>query len=1040
MNKSSTIEWSAEQLTAIETLNKNILISASAGAGKTTVLIGRLMHLIVDEHYDLSEVLAMTFSEAAAAEMKKRLSKELSDKLAQDPQDAFIKSQLEASANASISTIHGFCLDVIKEYYYVCGLDSQRLNNPIDDATCNLLKQEALTQTIKAFYGHPVYEPLLDAFNQRIEGIGKLDEAIKNLANLANSKADPKGYLNYCRQEFKTIANLKQLNADVLESFYLFFQIKTNSYLLNLQEEFASLKNPPLDKIEYTKNALKALKRHDYAEYRDYLLAAFHIGGTGITFSTASGKLEKELIKYLYPESDYVKHHNNCVKKVDLLITMAETYLDNYAALKVEANGIDFDDMEHYAVAVLTADDNYVAGLLKQRYRTIMVDEFQDTSDVQNRLVELIARDDNVFRVGDIKQSIYGFRHALPRIMRNLLNNPRPNDEIVYLSSNYRSRKTVVDFNNYLYDKLMNVEGIDALYSIHDAVKIGSKKQEVSSPPVKMHLIKNDLTDENDNKFEEIRGEYLVKMIQDCLKRGYHYRDLVILTRGNEKMYQIKKVFDQYGIPCFFSKKQGLFKSTSVNSVISFLRCLVNPDDDISFVAMISSNLYRITYEEIAKVGLKRGNHSYYALFKDDERLASFRAITANVSQMKLADIIAVIYDINDFYIDYLDAQERSNLDLLYETVGEYEKADMGITALVDILNAQEAEDQGEAMPIGVNDDVVRIMTMHASKGLQFKVVFVYSSSSFKDKESGDMATYDDTLGIGMKDLTPQRVKYESVTSLALKQKRIKSNLEEEMRLLYVATTRAQQELHIIDIIKNPEKVIVKPYNITTFYQNGGYTGWIRSAMLGCDDAIYQEEIIEDTWTNDNIETPVIPVKHYAYQGENRRITISSPSDYEDKMLLPPFKIDQDDRALHGSELHKMIEVLPDCEWDAQLITQVSGEEKITLSEDDINLLMKLNGNSLFQATREFKDIYHEYPFIYQSETGLMKGYMDYVAIGDKVIMIDFKSDHHSDAATLKKRYEGQVNAYRDALKAMYPNQEIETYLFGLVQGEMIKV
>lgn len=1043
------MEWSKNQLEAINTDGKNILISASAGAGKTTVLIARLMHLIKDEHIGVNEILAMTFTEAAAGEMKKRLTRELHDLLKSDCDKEYVRKQLADLNSANISTIHGFCLEIIKEYYYVINLDKRRINNPIDPNVATSLQQEALNKVVNSYFTNQVMPQLIALTTTKTGNIKDLNDIVFKFAELAVSRSDTEAFFDECENSYKVINKITDLDDDTKEAFFDYFKVQVN--LLIKQVENAKLADHSIKeydvKAEYYKECLKYLENEQYggfvAAFKTAILSKMPPAAKYPSTKKIRAAENEKVLSLLFPEREYVNRHNRLKDINDLFVEITRQYLNEYELLKEKLGVIDFSDMEGFALKILQADNGYVADIYRKRFKTIMVDEFQDSNDVQDKLVNLIKQGNNVFRVGDVKQSIYGFRQAEPRIMMELINNVGEKDDLIYLSNNYRSTKTIVEFNNQLFSILMNLEELESSYDKNDYVEIGNKKQEQIKTPVKIHMIDVKSISENENDddsvYNDIKADYIAHKIAELhSQENKKYKDIVILTRGNSVMEKLDLSLSKLNIPCFYSKKDGFLSSASVESVICFLKSLINPYDDLNFVSILTSAIFRMDVEKLADARINKDkDQSYYEYFKEEEFLKPFIELRENRFNTDLSVIIDRIYAINDFYTDYLDRQEQANLDLLYDLACREEHDNAAtLNSFISNIQAQEDIKIGEAMPIGANDDVVRIMTIHGSKGLQFDTVFLYSSFQFKNV-SGDNIRFNSRMHIGMK-YCEGIVRYPTIKDIAMRQDELKSFLEEEQRLLYVALTRAKNELHIVDV----KKSVSNNYDINEFYSKKGYSGWIMSAKNSIDGSLYEYELVEEGWSDVPDEKKIREYHTSKYSLLSEKYSMAAPSDSELRVRRPrAFSINEDAGFDRGTSLHRLAELLPlKNDWDDESIRQAAKKAGVVIADSDYRLLQDLKHDPVYASACNEAEVYREYPFLVKNKNQIVHGYMDFVAVGKKVVMIDYKTDRGTTEALLKDRYGEQINAYRESLKNLFPNKNIEAYIYSFGLKKMIEM
>lgn len=1055
--------WSKMQEKAIYTKDKNILVSASAGSGKTTVLIARLLNLIQNEKIEISRILAMTFTEAAASEMKKRLSIALNDALvkAEDEQEkAYLQKQLANVSSAYISTIHGFCLNIIQNYYYVIGLNKDRISNIMDDATSAHALDKSMKETFSTFMEKEEFLELCSTFSSKANSDETLKKAILALFNLANAKSDPLTFLESCRP-MEHVNSIKDYPKDIQYYFFDYLSVQldsisqsTETFKYHLMDENDAKKLTVIEeKIENIKKCKDFLIEEDYNSFKKQFVILCSINVPTIkdndeakTIRKLILDLEDEMNAHLFNEEKYCFFSNTNAKILNTFIDVVKYFLLTYNQIKEDALCMDFSDMEHYALAILKAQNGLVASFYREQFVEIMVDEFQDSNDVQDDLVSLICRSNNVFRVGDIKQSIYGFRHATPEIMRSLIENKKEQDEVIYLSSNYRSKKTIVDFNNNLFTSLMNIPGFASSFKDEDCTLCGLESQSEDCTSVKFHILdetyfKNLVSSPYKSK-DEIKANYIANQIVQKIKEGYSFKDFVVLIKTNAKAEPLRDAFEKAQIPYFISMKQGFYDSSAVANVITFLKALYNPNEDIDFCAFLLSTFMQMKEDNLIEARFNKTS-SYYEYFKEHYDLSAFEALYKDKDNLKISLLLNKIYAFNNYYEQYTNAQEKSNLDKLFDIACSYEnKQYLTLEQFLRIIEQSQSAKIGEAIPIGNEDNVVRVMSIHQSKGLQFPVVFLYSTSSTTIMDTQGIISFDDTLKIAMNYIDPiYRYNTLSLERIAMNHKITKAALEEEMRLLYVATTRAQKEMHIIDVTKKEAKL---PINRVEIYKKKGFTAWILQTLYHIHDSInyYQEIVVDQLWDSEVIKNELMLTNSLLrYNFDYKESTIHSPSENEILSFKPrPFSLHEDYALQRGTKLHKMIEVLPNTLWDKNLIIACAKQQHLYLNEKDINLLLTLNMHPLFMDAQK-GNVVHEFPFMIKEDNDITHGYMDYISkFDDKVIMIDFKSDRNVDVDTLIERYKGQIDAYTHALKLIYPSYKIESYMYSFSLNEMIKM
>lgn len=1080
------MKWNSEQSKAIYTRGKNILVSASAGSGKTAVLIARLKDIVINNRIDISKILAMTFTEAAANEMKKRLAKDLQqayDEANDEELKGYIKKQLSGISDASISTIHSFCLDTIKKYYYIIGLDPQRINNIMDEGSASILMRKAMKQAFDNQYAKldDDFVALCETFSTRSESDEDLQKCIKQLSTMANTSKNPQTYLEHLSDDYHSYNTLQDLPKVILDYFFASLKTKVdsckqcvnqlNSIIEMFEDNDDSKKQKKIDKakveLEKKTNAFdlmeESLAKQDYLSFQSQFkcFAAIIIPLVDDDNYKKYRKLlqdnEDIMVAELYDEAVLLNDLQKQKPLIDKLSEICLDYRKYYEQAKQEMKYIDFDDMEHLALEIIKANNGQIAKRYQEQFYEIMVDEFQDSNAIQNELISLISKHNNVFRVGDIKQSIYGFRHAKPDIMRNLMNNVGEYDEVIYLSNNYRSQKNIIDFNNVVYEDLMNVEGFNKGFSSEDIAYHGLDSQCVNPKKIKFYAIRHDLIKEGGFKNNnELKSNVIAKAIIDLMKKEkLSFSDFAILTRSNKVQLEIKEVLDKLNIPCFVDVKSGFYESSAVSSIISALEAIDNPYNDLAFIAYLSSAMMQFSMQELSQIKLakrKLYEHaqavseekvyeiSYYEYLKNDRRLAYFNHLYQNRNIYTLRELINLLYLQNDYYEFNTSKEERVNLDLLFDQAVNFESSNnLGIHAFIEHIASIDSNKIGEATSIGKDADVVRIMSIHQSKGLQFKVVFVYSTSKMFQMESNDLCIFDSDLKIGLKsvDLDTRLVR-KSINRLAIEHKKNQEELEEEMRILYVATTRAQQQMYFVDVIKDLEK-FKQPLNSAAIFERNGYSSWLLPYFASNDGSLMDiAEVVDFKCAKPLFKKSInyTKLKRYNYPIIKTNVTSASKT----KINLDDFNLVRNEANMdYGTKMHKMIEVLAKEEISEENIKKIAHNWNYALSDNDIQKLINLYHNDFFMQLLSNKT-YFELAYQVRQDDKLLSGYIDFMSESDdEIIIVDFKTDAESDLKKLSNRYHGQLMTYATAIQQIIPNKKIRTYLYSLYNNSFIK-
>ncbi|MGN1344492.1 MAG: UvrD-helicase domain-containing protein [Traorella sp.] len=1050
--------WNKEQLEAIQTRNTNILVSASAGSGKTGVLVQRLVDLVTIDHIEIDEILAMTFSEDAASEMKKRLSKEITSLVrnANEDDQIYLNSQLSKLSNAHISTIHSFCYSIVKKYYYLLGLSNKRVASLCDEGTLKIYQNQALEEVLyqKQKINTVSFQKLCSIISNRPEDLEPIKDTLFKIANMANSQSDPVAWLNLCKKNYSLDAYSK--DSHIYQVFLDYWQSQLNNYkqsfeaLIQQFNEHGINEEKRFNKLMIKYDVIRDYFFDDFDELRNQMMVCAKISlPTSFDASNTIFKenrdriieIEDEILS-IPPKNVMMKMTEEIVDVVDELIDCVLLYFENIERIKNDKEVIDFSDMEHFAIKLLQNHEN-VASYYRNLFKQIMVDEFQDSNDVQDELVRLICRENNVFRVGDVKQSIYGFRHALPSIMQSYKDKEDQFNKVIRFNRNYRSDATIVEFNNVLYEILMNISGFDSLpFKEEDLSQIGMEQQKENNSAIVFHALSPELKSYENEKINKdvYKAEYIAHQIL-LESKNRPFSDFAVLVRNNSKMNILKDVFQKYNIPCYMNQKTGFYESRSIQLLISMLESMNNPDDDFYFASILTSVFFNFDSNQLALVSLnKKESYYQYLSLHDPKLLDNFNRIKNN--HYTMSEMIQEIFKWNHFY-ESCSLQDQTNCDYFYQIAYSYEQTiSLECSSFLSYINQLKEQETAQTSTIGKNDNVVRFMSIHNSKGLEFPVVYLWSSSSMKKKEVSDMVLCDNELGIGINIMQfPYQNIFKSYQRIAIEQKKNRDELEEEIRILYVATTRPKKQLHIVDFLDS-KLDLQHGINYSKVNARKGTTSWILQTMasLGRDD-LFRIEYVDELWENNSLPNKLTQKQALPRYQNKKPIEIISPSSNENTYfeILPLSFEKKHNAAKLGTLYHAYIEHLPNCYWNKQMIQDISNQYHLDINSKLIHDLLNLNENQLFNSLRKTA-IYHEYPFIVQDDAYVYQGFIDYISFGDIITILDFKSDFVNDEQTLINRYESQLNTYQKAISLLFPGSAIKTYIYSFHLNQMIEL
>ena len=932
-------EWTEEQLKAIKDKNSNILVSAAAGSGKTTVLVERMIRKIIDDGIDIDKILVVTFTNSAASEMRERILNALYEKIDNNPNDLRLRKQIVLLNKASICTIDSFCLDIIRNNFFEIGVSSNfRIADPNE---LELLKQEALESCLEKLYiedneninalvesyaGYKDDEDLkslilkvydfiqscpfpedwlqekLELLEQREDDFAKslwgkilikdFDDEIKNCINtLKVAKAKVERWPELIKYNLileDDIFNLESLLPDTLswdEKYNLAHGLK-NSYKKWVGEK--KVNNQDKDEAKTVRDAVKERVKNKIDK----------------TFNSNSNEAYQD-IEDMYPTLKAL---------VNIVLDFSKKYLE----LKTEKNVMDFSDIEHFALQILLRKDedgNYVktevAKKYEERFEEIAIDEYQDSNDVQESILKAVSNGNNIFMVGDVKQSIYKFRQARPELFidkyeKYSLNTKNEYGEKIKLYKNFRSRKNILDITNLLFENIMSKDFGEIEYNNEEYLNyaatyfdktndvetiaeldiIDSKEEEPSyifDEDVKEDDETNVTQDEEPVEKAELEAKFVAQRIRKLIKDKYQvydseketlrdarYKDIVILMRATSNYSEIfEKELTKLEIPVFSDVAESYLDTIEIQTIINLLKIIDNPRRDIPLVTVMRSFIGGFTDNELLEIRLLSKDGLYYDALKmcissneineklktkvNDflEKLDRWRE---EEKYIPLNDLIWKIYTETD-YLNYVTLMpngkiRKENLKMLLERAKEYEKVSFkGLFNFIRYLERIKSSnsDLSSAKLISENEDVVRIMSIHKSKGLEFPITIISGADrKFNEKDFSEKLLLHHELGFGPQYINYKRqITYTTAAKEAVKIKAKDEMIAEEMRILYVALTRSKEKLIITGTEKDLNNKLEKQKEMLDIYEkeNGKinhlilkkfktYLGWLELNYL----------------------------------------------------------------------------------------------------------------------------------------------------------------------------------------------------------------
>ncbi len=866
-------QWTQGQLDAIRARGGTLLVSAAAGSGKTAVLVQRVIERLTDpvSPSDADRLLIVTFTKAAAAEMQERIALSLSQALAADPGNQRLQRQQILLTKAHISTIHSFCSELARENFYK--LDISPDFRILDDREMDLLRGDAAAQAMEEFYeeGGTEFLELVESFGTDRDD-GRLVRTVNSLYDFIRSHPFP---LRWLQEKEEMYQQAEAAGETPWGRCVLRFAEDALDYCISLiqdglrgmQEEEkldAAYREGYLDDLAGLEHIRSAVKSKDWDESLSLLNSfafqrlkaarGFQEHPLKIRLSACRDEVKDTIAKlkklFCADQQECAEDIRKLSVLVSCLFSLTKRFSDILEERKREKKAADFGDLEHWALRLLVEDTG--EGIRKtedakelcEQFDEIMVDEYQDTNEAQDMLFRALSKEEgNLFLVGDVKQSIYSFRQAMPGIFlkrrASFLLYDRTRDEYpasVVLDRNFRSRKEVTDAVNFVFGQLMSEETGDVHYSGLECLQAGAEYPEGSGYATSLEIIDPSLTEEGaalESRMEILESRHIAGMIMQMMTDGFQvsdhgkqrpvlFRDFCILLRSsNQFAPEYVRELQKCGVPAWTDCSGGFFSAAEVAVMLSLLRVIDNPMQDIPLAAVLMSPIYGFTPDDMAKLRMGHGGTLYQALLaatknggkREQEFLEDMEQYRALAAAMPADRLINAVYD-KTGYLSIVQAMpggelRLSNLHLLLEHAKKYESSGYhglsGFIRFIDRLQEQKG-DLDSASEISESANVVRVMSIHKSKGLEFPICIVAGCSRKLPQDRGDALLHAE-LGLGVKLRDPELLcRYSTLPREAVALEKEREKMSEELRVLYVAMTRAREKLILVTTVKNLEK------------------------------------------------------------------------------------------------------------------------------------------------------------------------------------------------------------------------------------------
>ena len=895
------MEWTKEQQQAISKAKSNILVAAAAGSGKTAVLVERIINKILNEKIDIDKLLVVTFTNAAASEMRERILNAIYKKIDESENEEEIQNlqkQVVLLNKASICTIDSFCLDVVRNNFFE--IDISPNFRIADTAEIELLKQEVLDELFEEKYEekNEDFQKLIKTYTSYRDDT-PLKDLILKIYSYISSSPYPKKWLDDAIERF----NIKDENLDFtktvwgelliqeikeelqddiaileaqakrlsVESDLVLFQKTIENDVIELKRLFENLDNwnkaysiaNSVDFITWPRNKVDSLEKENAKNVRDQVKKKFKAKVDKIFVSSSEEAIQ-----------DIIEMYNTLLKLKNIIFEFDEFFTKK----KKDKNIVDFSDVEHYALQILvrekedgTHERTDVAKKYMNQFEEIAIDEYQDSNLVQEYILTAVSRGNNIFMVGDVKQSIYKFRQARPELFLEKyksysLENTNERGLKIQLFKNFRSRENILDFTNEIFKNIMSESLGEIEYNEEEFLNLGASwepkeiKNEIDIIDLKEQ--EKDYDEENSEEEEirenlediEIEAKFVAKKIKELIDSKYQvydlkaqkyrdikYRDIAILLRSTKAKAPIfEKELIEKDIPVYSDMSSEYIDTMEIQTILSLLKIIDNPMQDIPLVTVMRSSIGKFTDNELVEIRLADQHSDFYTTLlksklsvstelkgKIERFLSELDKWREEQEYLSLDELIWKIYEDTGF-LNYMGVLpngmlRQENLKMLFERAKQYESASFkGLFNFIRFIERLHSSsgDLSSAKMIGENEDVVRIMSIHKSKGLEFPIVFLASSSSqFNLMDLNKDILLDQELGLGVKYIDyDMQVKYDTLTKLALRNKELNSVYSEEMRILYVALTRAKEKLYITGIKKDFSKEKENIENMLSIY------------------------------------------------------------------------------------------------------------------------------------------------------------------------------------------------------------------------------
>lgn len=1139
--------WTNDQKKAIETNGGKIIVSAAAGSGKTAVLSERVLKLILGGT-SVDELLIVTFTKAAAEEMKTRIKDKLEEEY-NKTHDNYLKKQINLVDISNITTMDAFYNLLVKDNFEKLDIDK---NFDILSSEEELILKDKVIKNVleESFNNIDNYKEMLNFFGAN--SINLIKDLVLKISDFLESIPFKDEYVN------KVLSYYEKNNAFYKDLFLSKIRKKMNDYNVLYSEIINELYNES-DAFDKVVELASEEKNHinNFLNINSFDELSTMIRLTNFeTLRTPNGhKDDSVMIKYkvvreeykndirktlnelkFITDETYEKERNYTLDNLKVLFKIVNIFNEKLMDKKKEINSYTFSDIAHFVVDLLIKDKKKtnLAKKLSLKYKEILIDEYQDTNNLQNIIFNSISNNNsNLFIVGDVKQSIYRFRSANPEIFNNDKNlaSKESFPKLITLSKNFRSRREVLDFCNFIFENVMTEHFGEVTYDEDEMLYLGADYKEGENLNTEVYIIDDkDKNEEDENDLTKTEKEAIIvanrikKLLDEKFKvydrkkqsfRDIKPSDVVILLRSMNNANVFKEALNKRNISVYMESSNEYFDNYEVLFVINMLKVINNPYDDVALMSILTSPVINISYDKIAEA---RSVNKYISLYENlngydeeiDNYLNKIEDLRNKSKTIEISKLLSIIY--NEFnVIPILSAYKgginrQKNLEQMIKHAYDFESK--GITNLHMFISYIENVLLNKGSLEGINPlsegDNVLITTIHKSKGLEYPVVILSETGKgFNFKDIRESYAINEELGFvcNIRD-NDYKLKYETVPMMLFKDIEKSKMLSEELRILYVALTRAKEKIIITGFTSNLEKKVTTISSkmgdeklISNFYLKGVkcYLDILLACLLRHKDGKCLRDLSMVTSkvfiSESNIDIKILPasqidesefkekkkedkiifdlnklnkIMEFNYENNNTIPTYLSVSDIKHKtgyLRNPNFLSDGISHTNLGTLYHKIFELLPIKKYSISTLEDelnnlvkdnlISKEDLSLISLDKIFAYLTsdlydelLNANKVYKEMKiDFEVPANYYDKSLKNGMILVSGIIDLMyIIDDFYVIVDYKTDNVDKIDELKDLYKVQLDLYEIALKTKMNAKNVKKYIYSVKLNKYIEV